>query len=281
MALPGVMVGCILEPLSHDDFMRTWNDRVINDLPHADTEYPPLCRPMFSLPATDDRWHRYQGSRAIAFAIHQKYFDEDAHLWLPKLEDLLKRLFWDEVIIHLHGCRVGGLKVTYDLTPDGKQRLQEKPPRPPADAVLRCVRATSEVPDRFATGISDLPHATDEPESKPVPDRVRVERMLAIAREVSSVIAGKHKSDLDNDRVLLRALAHAIRELVDEARHVGTSTRFAHPMVAWPKIHLAGTFAAGRLDEPNMPEAIWEIASGARGVVPGLELALANWTDGK
>jgi len=270
------MVGCILEPVSHDDFMRTWNDHVINELPATDSEYPPLCRPMFSLPPSDDRLHRYEGSRAIGFAIHQKYFDQDVSRWLPKLEELLKRLYWERVIIHLDGCFNGMLKIEYDLTPDGEQRLREKPPRTPMDGVLRCGFAFSDTPARFIEGISDLPHATDEPRFKSVPDRVRLERMLAIAGEISLVVAGKHQDDLASDRVLLRALTHAIRDFVAEAEYVGTATRNALPMVAWLRIGLARTHSRGRLDSPDTQEAIWAIASGTREVIPGIEEALAK-----
>lgn len=67
-------------------------------------------------------------------------------------------------------------------------------------------------------------------------DRVRLEHMLLAAREAISFSHGKSLKDLEHDRLLVRALLHAILEIGEAAANVSPMSRASVPGVPWDEI---------------------------------------------
>lgn len=66
----------------------------------------------------------------------------------------------------------------------------------------------------------------------PIDDRVRIEHMLEAARDVRQYVAGRSKTDLDADSMLLRALTNAVQEIGEAAatdtKRASRQRRIAH-----------------------------------------------------
>lgn len=67
-------------------------------------------------------------------------------------------------------------------------------------------------------------------------DRVRLEHMLLAAREAIGFTRGKSLADLEHDRLLVRALLHAILEIGEAAANVGPESRALVTDVPWSDI---------------------------------------------
>ncbi len=67
-------------------------------------------------------------------------------------------------------------------------------------------------------------------------DRVRIEHMLLAAREAVGFVQGRREEDLNQDRMLVRALVNAIQEVGEAARCVSDPARTRVPAVDWPRI---------------------------------------------
>jgi uncharacterized protein with HEPN domain len=83
--------------------------------------------------------------------------------------------------------------------------------------------------------------------------------MLGFAREVVTFARGRNRTDLDNDRALLRSLERSL-ELVGEcARRISAATREAHPEVPWQDIVGMRNIIAHEYGRVDLDE-IWRTA---------------------
>lgn len=64
-------------------------------------------------------------------------------------------------------------------------------------------------------------------------DEVRLRHMLDAAREAVAFVAGRDRSDLDRDRMLVLSLVKAIEIVGEAASQVTPETRDRYPGVAW------------------------------------------------
>lgn len=67
-------------------------------------------------------------------------------------------------------------------------------------------------------------------------DRVRVLHMLEAAEAIAAFIAGRDRTALDADRMLLFALVRAVEVLGEAASRMSSETRLAVPAVPWSMI---------------------------------------------
>ncbi|MBN1945333.1 MAG: DUF86 domain-containing protein [Bradymonadales bacterium] len=67
-------------------------------------------------------------------------------------------------------------------------------------------------------------------------DRIRVQHMIEAAQEVARFIAGRERSDLDTDRMLLFAVVRAIEILGEAANRVTEETRTGATQIPWKAI---------------------------------------------
>jgi uncharacterized protein with HEPN domain len=64
-------------------------------------------------------------------------------------------------------------------------------------------------------------------------DRIRLLHMIEAAETVGAFVAGRHRADLDADRMLLFARVRAIEIIGEAASRVSPSTRATAPVVPW------------------------------------------------
>ena len=67
-------------------------------------------------------------------------------------------------------------------------------------------------------------------------DRVRLRHMIEAAESAVQFIAGRQCTDLDEDRMLLFALVHAIEILGEAASQISEETRAIHTGMPWRAI---------------------------------------------
>jgi len=67
-------------------------------------------------------------------------------------------------------------------------------------------------------------------------DDVRLRHMLEAAQEAREFAAGRRRSDLDADRMLLRALTQAITIVGEAASRVSREFQESNPQIPWPDI---------------------------------------------
>ncbi len=67
-------------------------------------------------------------------------------------------------------------------------------------------------------------------------DRVRIQHMVEAAETVRNFVAGRARSDLDNDRMLLFAMVRAVEVIGEAATKVSPEVRAAAPSVPWNRI---------------------------------------------
>jgi uncharacterized protein with HEPN domain len=67
-------------------------------------------------------------------------------------------------------------------------------------------------------------------------DRVRLQHMREAAQSAVQFIAGRQRSDLDTDQMLLFALVRAIEIVGEAASKVSEETRAAEPDIPWKAI---------------------------------------------
>jgi uncharacterized protein with HEPN domain len=67
-------------------------------------------------------------------------------------------------------------------------------------------------------------------------DRIRVTHMIEAAEAVEAFVAGRHRADLDTDRMLLFALVRAIEVIGEAASKVSPEIRDTAPAVPWAQI---------------------------------------------
>ena len=79
--------------------LKAHNESVLNALPVLD-DWPPLSRHMFGWAPASENVITY-GRRPLHFAAGLKEVDWEIGEWLDKFEDLLRRLYWDRVVLHI------------------------------------------------------------------------------------------------------------------------------------------------------------------------------------
>ena len=67
-------------------------------------------------------------------------------------------------------------------------------------------------------------------------DRVRLRHMIEAAESAAQFIAGRSRSDLDTDRMLLFAVVRAIEVVGEAASKLSEEFRAAHPGIPWRAI---------------------------------------------
>jgi uncharacterized protein with HEPN domain len=67
-------------------------------------------------------------------------------------------------------------------------------------------------------------------------DRIRVGHMVEAAEHALGFVAGRTRSDLDTDRMLLFALVRAVEIIGEAASKVSDKTRNAHAEIPWKAI---------------------------------------------
>jgi uncharacterized protein with HEPN domain len=70
----------------------------------------------------------------------------------------------------------------------------------------------------------------------PVDDRMRVEHMLEAARDIQRFIAGRSRSELDSDSLLLRGMTNAVQQIGEAAANLSDEGRARIPGVPWGQI---------------------------------------------
>jgi uncharacterized protein with HEPN domain len=67
-------------------------------------------------------------------------------------------------------------------------------------------------------------------------DQIRLEHMLAHAREAVILVQDKVRADLDNDRVLNLALVRLLEVIGEAAGRISKEKRARHPDIPWTQI---------------------------------------------
>lgn len=70
----------------------------------------------------------------------------------------------------------------------------------------------------------------------PPEDRVRLAHMIEAAEHAVAFMAGRERSELDGDRMLLFAVVRAVEIIGEAAGRVTAETRALHPAVPWNAI---------------------------------------------
>lgn len=70
----------------------------------------------------------------------------------------------------------------------------------------------------------------------PIDDRVRVEHMLEAARDIRTYVAGRVRSDLARDSMLLRALTNAVQQIGEAAANLSDEARRRVSGLPWGQI---------------------------------------------
>ncbi len=105
------------------------NEAVIAALPPQD-EWPFLTRQLFALPGGTPQEGRYR-SQLIHFGGTFKAIEWEWGPWLAKFEQLLSRLFWHEVYLHLRTeGTVGSWDYYYEALDARECFFEQEPPLP-------------------------------------------------------------------------------------------------------------------------------------------------------
>jgi hypothetical protein len=107
------------------------NYAVVQSLPVADN-YPPLTRGIFTVPMDFGRpGSAFYREQVIHFGASFNHLSEFWHLWLPKFEGLLRRLYWSEARLHLEIEAYGNHDFRWEAVwGDGSPPWLRSPPEP-------------------------------------------------------------------------------------------------------------------------------------------------------
>jgi hypothetical protein len=108
------------------------NKDIIENLPDNEN-WPPIVKGLFSVPETipSPTFHRAQ---IIHFGASFKNFnDKDLRDWLSKFEDLLKKMYWWDVILHFDIELYGKYKYIWTATDDAIKKMRTLNPKPVTD----------------------------------------------------------------------------------------------------------------------------------------------------
>ncbi len=238
MSNEGHLSGIIIEDSHPPDVcaaIHRWNDAALARIPEADDKFPGLVRSMFAVPRGDVRFTSFRYSRGIAVALRVNDITDVLHLWLPKLEGVLRDLYWTRVFLYIDGGIMGNFQIDYALDRAAlfarRDAIEAKVPVP--------------LPLTFSFAISSLERGSPHPRAlekvralethdagghnRLVSDRTRVERMLKAAHFIQSHIRGRSRADLDTDETFRRALLHAVNEAATEVLYLSNTTTAGFP----------------------------------------------------
>lgn len=95
------------------------NLAAVEALPVED-EYPPPTRGIFAVPMDYARpGSAFYREQVIHFGASFNHLSESWHLWLPKFEGLLRRLYWSEARLHLRIELYGEYEYRWSAVWDG------------------------------------------------------------------------------------------------------------------------------------------------------------------
>jgi hypothetical protein len=230
--------GIIIEDRYHPEgpgAAHRWNDAVLARISETDDKFPGLVRSMFAAPRADGRFTSFRGSRGIGVSLHANDVTDFLHLWLPKLEGVLRDLYWTRAFLYIDGGIMGRFQIDYTL--DRAALFARR------DAIGAKVPIS--LPLTFTFAISSLdrgsphPRVLEEVRALPthdagghnrlVSDRTRIERMLKAAHYIQSHIRGRSRADLDTDETFRRALLHAVNEAASEVLYLSNHTTASFP----------------------------------------------------
>lgn len=114
-------------------------------------------------------------------------------------------------------------------------------------------------------------------ETDPLGDHERLLHMLHAARDAVAFVQGKARSDLDTNRMLLRALVNCVQEIGEAATCVTDAGRARAVGLPWPKIvgmrHIL-VHAYYNIDA----DAVWRVVGEhLPSLIRELETALRGW----
>lgn len=91
-------------------------------------------------------------------------------------------------------------------------------------------------------------------------DRVRLLHMIEATETVAHFLSGRSRGDLDQDRMLLFAVIHAIEILGEAASKISQETREAAPQIPWGSIvSMRNRLIHGYFDID--PTVVWKTAT--------------------
>ncbi len=238
MSNEGHLSGIIIEDWYHpegSEGAHRWNDAALARIHETDDTHPGLVRSMFAAPRAEGRFTSFRGSRAIAVSLHANYIVDDLHRWLPKLEGVLRDLYWTHASLYIDGGMMGNFQIDYAL--DRAALFGRR------DAIA--AKVPIPLPLTFTFAISSLDRGSPHPRAlekvralqthdagghnRFVSDRTRIERMLDAASYIERHISGRSRSDLDTDETFRRALLHAVNEAAAEVLYLSNTTTARFP----------------------------------------------------
>ncbi|WP_390342043.1 hypothetical protein ACFJIS_17745 [Variovorax boronicumulans] len=128
--------------------LQKYNEMVIDSLPAQD-DWPPLSRRMFGLAPSAEPMIAYWG-RPIHFAAGLKEIDSDIGKWLDKFENLLRRLYWDRVQLHIEFGLSPARSMTWEIK-RGYVHVFKGGPPPPVESTLQTSMEPEELEYRWPT----------------------------------------------------------------------------------------------------------------------------------
>lgn len=125
-----VVYGAIVEP--HQESIEPLNEAVLNELPDRD-EWPFLIRGMFHVNKEHPPYGSYR-QRVITIGASYKSVEWEWDEWLEKFEEPLRKMYWEEINIHLRPleCTVGYWDY-YKALNSSQRFLHANPPLPVAE----------------------------------------------------------------------------------------------------------------------------------------------------
>lgn len=293
MSNDGHICGVIEESSYQSDdpgFVARWNDAAIARIPETDDSFPGLVRSMFAAPTAGARFTSFRGTRGIGVTLYANDAQDFLHIWLPKLESVLKQLLWTRCRLYIDGGYMGRYQITYTLDETALAMRTS------------CLRAGGRLspPQSFSFVLSSLPTgephplALDEVRALPthnarrpssmVPDRVRVERILSAATFVQRLIRDHSRATIENDEMLRRALIHTVREAAAETARLSNDAIRKLPEGAFEALRGLPTHDNTEFWIESAPAAgaatsdrLWNTLQYLDGFIASLQGTLASW----
>ena len=100
-------------------------------------------------------------------------------------------------------------------------------------------------------------------------DRVRIQHMLDACSEAGRFVAGRVRSDLESDRMLLFALIRCIEIIGEAASRVSDAGKAETPYIPWRSASLCATSYYGYFDVD--PNTVWITVTEGSSVVQALD----------
>ena len=110
-------------------------------------------------------------------------------------------------------------------------------------------------------------------------DRARLAHMLEAARDATQFISGRIRSELQTDRMLCRAVVHALQEIGEAAARTSETGRARVPGVPWGQIIEMRNIIVHIYWGVDL-KVVWDTATkNLAPLIAALESALAAWPE--